>query len=130
MLTYLKATSATIGLQVDLSKTQNLTPKKSDMQVKGPTIENVTEYVYLRHLIKLGKEKQTPETVRRTTQRSIEGLKLGIVLRDRIRNVVIRRRTRVKDVVSIIVNSKCIWVGYVARQDTSKWTKQGVLWRP
>lgn len=186
MLKELKATSTTIGLEMNGEKTKILTHEEIDgIVIDGNLIQNVTEYVYLGHLIKLGKENQAAEIDRRirmtwvatgklsnilknpnipinlkrkvfntcilpvmsysmettcltvksanklrVTQRAIERIMLGISLRDHIENQEIRRRTKVKDVITTIADLKWRWAGHVARQEEERWTKQVVLWRP
>jgi hypothetical protein len=55
---------------------------------------------------------------------------LGITLRDHVTNNEIRRRTKVIDVIERISQQKWNWVGHVARQDASRWTKRIIQWRP
>ena len=64
------------------------------------------------------------------TQRAMERAMLGISLRDRVRNQVIRARSKVKDVAEVVLALKWRWVGHVARDDEDKWTKRLLCWRP
>jgi hypothetical protein len=64
------------------------------------------------------------------TQRAMERAMLGISLRDRVRNQVIRARSKVKDVAEVILAMKWRWAGHVARDDEDKWTKRLLCWRP
>lgn len=185
MLLELKVMSEKVGLTMNLNKTKVMTPEVTPVNIGNVTIENVKEYVYLGHLIKLGKENQNAEVKRRIrmtwaasgklssviknndipinlkskvfntcilpvltygmetmaltvksanrlkiTQRAIERTMLGIHLRDHIRNEEIRSKTKVKDVMERIATLKWSWVGHVARQDDTKWTKQILNWRP
>lgn len=61
----------------------------------------------------------------RTSQRAIERTILEISLTDNIENDVIRRITKVEDVVA---RKNWTWAGHVARK--GGWTKQVPLWRP
>lgn len=65
----------------------------------------------------------------RVCQRAMERAMLGVSLRDRIRNVDIRRRTGVCDVVERVAKLKWQWAGHLARNN-SKWTKTLMEWRP
>ena len=58
----------------------------------------------------------------RTTQRAMERAILGILLRERIRNQNIRRRTGVTDVIERTAKLKWQWVGHIGRQDRERWT--------
>ncbi|CAH2227572.1 jg22369, partial [Pararge aegeria aegeria] len=49
----------------------------------------------------------------RVTQRAMERAMLGVSLRDRIRNVEIRRRTRV---TAIVAKLKWQWAGHIVRR--------------
>ena len=66
----------------------------------------------------------------RVTQRAMERAMLNISLRDKIRNVEIRRRTKVNDVMEEIAANKWRWAGHVARQDSNRWTLKTLQWRP
>lgn len=155
------------------------------LEIQGQIIENVDQYIYLGHAVKLGKENQTVEIGRRialtwsafgklqyifkdlnmpislkrkvyeacilpgstygletatltersvkrlrTTQRAIERRMLGISLRDRVRNEIIRQKTKVTDIIERAAHLKWQWAGHVARQNNSKWTKKLIQWRP
>lgn len=58
--------------------------------------------------------KTLAETVRRV-QRKMERSILSITLRDRVRNVEIRRRTQVEDIIERIARLKWMCVGHIAR---------------
>ncbi|CAH2236082.1 jg3652 [Pararge aegeria aegeria] len=47
----------------------------------------------------------------RVTQRAMERAMSGVSLRDQIRNVVIRRRTRVTDIAQRVAKLKWQWAG-------------------
>ena len=53
-----------IGLRINLRKTKIMSNTTTDIIIEH-LVENVNEYVYLGHAIKLGKKKQTAEINRR-----------------------------------------------------------------
>ncbi|CAG9839094.1 unnamed protein product [Diabrotica balteata] len=55
---------------------------------------------------------------------------LGISLRDRIRNIDIRERTKITDVAERIARLKWQWVRHVSRDNHEKWTQRLTSWRP
>lgn len=63
-------------------------------------------------------------------QRRMERSMLGITLRDRVPNEVIRRKTGVRDAVETILKLKWNWAGHVARMTDNRWTKRLLEWRP
>ncbi|CAH2270058.1 jg16518 [Pararge aegeria aegeria] len=52
----------------------------------------------------------------RVTQRAMERAMLGVSLRDRIRNVEIRRRTKVTDIAKRVAKLKWQWAGHIVRR--------------
>lgn len=66
----------------------------------------------------------------RVTQRAMERSMLGLTLRDRIPNAIIRAKTGTTDAVERIAHMKWNWAGHVARMDDTRWTKRMVEWRP
>lgn len=185
MIQQLNEASKSIGLQMNLAKTKIMGEENQVIQIDGTVLENVTEYVYLGHTLKLGKENQTAELRRRitlswaafrklsyilksktvpinlkrkvyeacvlpvttygletvtmtkksaeqlrVTQRSMERAMLGISLRDRIRNEVIREKTKVTDVVHRFATLKWRWAGHVARSHADRWSLRLLNWRP
>jgi len=64
----------------------------------------------------------------RVAQRAMERSMLGVSLRDRIPNEIIRQRTKVVDVVERIATMKWAWAGHLARD--GRWTKRVIEWRP
>ncbi|KAG7308870.1 hypothetical protein JYU34_006132 [Plutella xylostella] len=74
----------------------------------------------------------TKETVHRirVAQRAMERAMLGISLRDRIPNVVIRKRTKVFDVGMRVAELKWEWAGHLARREDGRWTKAVTEWWP
>ena len=63
-------------------------------------------------------------------QRSMERNILNISLRDKIRNEVIRERTKVKDVIQTARDLKSKWAGHLARMQNNRWAKITTEWYP
>ncbi|CAH2224279.1 jg6897 [Pararge aegeria aegeria] len=57
----------------------------------------------------------------RVTQRAMERAILGVSLRDRIRNVEIRRRTRVTDIAQRVAKLKWQRAGHIVRRKDGRW---------
>ncbi|CAH2237416.1 jg11271 [Pararge aegeria aegeria] len=57
----------------------------------------------------------------RVTQRAMERAMLGVSLRDRIRNVEIRRRTRVTDIAQRVAKLMWQWAGHIVRRKDGRW---------
>jgi hypothetical protein len=55
---------------------------------------------------------------------------LGVSLRDRIRNQVIRQRTKVTDIAHRISMLKWQWAGHISRRTDNRWGKRVLEWRP
>ena len=49
-----------------------------------------------------------------TSQRAMEKKMLNVKLKDRIRNTIIRKRTRVTGKVQYVTNTKWKWAGFIA----------------
>ena len=64
------------------------------------------------------------------TQRAMERRILNIKLQDRVTNIEIRRRTRVKDVVERVCTLKWNWAGHIGRMTDNRWTRRVIEWRP
>ena len=58
------------------------------------------------------------------SQPTMERKMLNVKLKDRIRNIIIRQRTKVTDIVKYVTNAKwkTLWVGHIARMKIYKWT--------
>jgi hypothetical protein len=54
----------------------------------------------------------------------------GVSLRDRIRNQVIRQRTKLTDIAHRISKLKWQWAGYISRRTDNRWGKRVLGWRP
>jgi hypothetical protein len=63
-------------------------------------------------------------------QRSMERSLLNITLKDKIRNEVIRERSKVKDITKEVREKKSTWAGHVARMANNRWAKMTTEWTP
>lgn len=50
---------------MNTSKTKIMSPIGEHLEIQGQIIENVDQYIYLGHAVKLGKEHQTAKISRR-----------------------------------------------------------------
>lgn len=66
----------------------------------------------------------------KVTQRSMERSMLNITRKDRIKNELIREKTRVSDVVEAALKIKWKWAGHVARMKEDRWAKRVTEWIP
>ncbi|CAH0731533.1 unnamed protein product, partial [Brenthis ino] len=66
----------------------------------------------------------------KVAQRAMERAMLGVSLADRIRNEVIRQRTKVTDIARRISSLKWKWAGHVARRTDGRWSRSVLEWRP
>jgi hypothetical protein len=55
---------------------------------------------------------------------------LGVSLRDRIQNQMIRQRTKVTGIAHRISMLKWQWAGYISRRTDNRWDKRVLEWRP
>ncbi|CAH2210245.1 jg20280 [Pararge aegeria aegeria] len=60
----------------------------------------------------------------------MERAMLGVSLRDKIRNVEIRRRTRVTDIAQRGAKLKWQWVGHIVRRKDGRWGAKVLEWQP
>jgi hypothetical protein len=65
----------------------------------------------------------------RVAQRALEIAMLGVSLRDRIRNQVIRQRTELTDIAHRISMLKWRWAGHISRRTDNRWGKRVLEWR-
>jgi hypothetical protein len=65
----------------------------------------------------------------KVAQRAMERAMLGVSLRDRIRNQVIRQRTKVTDSTRISM-LKWQWADQISRRTYHRWGKRVLEWRP
>ena len=63
-----------------------------------------------------------------TTQRRMERSLLSIKLKDKMRNVDIRKKTKVTDASTFSLQRKWNWAGHLARYKDDRWTLQSVKW--
>ena len=54
---------------------------------------------------------------------------LNVKLKDRIRNTIIRQRTRVTDIVQCVTNTKWKLTGHIARIKDNRWTIRNTEWQ-
>ncbi|RVE40575.1 hypothetical protein evm_014776 [Chilo suppressalis] len=66
----------------------------------------------------------------KVAQRAMERAMLGVSLKDRIRNEVIRQRTRVIDIAHRISKLKWQWAGHICRRTDNRWGRRVLEWRP
>ena len=64
-----------------------------------------------------------------TSQRAIEREMLNVKLKGRIRNTIIRQRTRVTDIVQYETNTKWKWAGHITRMKDNRWTIRSTEWQ-
>ena len=62
--------------------------------------------------------------------RMMERAMLGVSLMDKIRNEVIRQRTKVTDSAHRISTLKWKWAGHVCRRTDGRWSRHVLDWRP
>ncbi|CAH2268878.1 jg21149 [Pararge aegeria aegeria] len=62
----------------------------------------------------------------RVTQRAME----SYALRDRIRNVEIRRRTTVTDIAQRVAKLKWQWAGHIVQSKDGRWGPKVLEWQP
>ena len=65
-----------------------------------------------------------------TAQHAMERKMLHITLHDKVKNSVIRSKTKVKDILEKIKEAKWRWAGHVARREDNRWTKRLTDWQP
>lgn len=65
MIQQLNEASISIRLKMNINKTKILSPTYIQLTLSSEAIENVEEYIYLGHAIKLGKDNQKLATARR-----------------------------------------------------------------
>lgn len=63
-------------------------------------------------------------------QRGMERSMLGLKLRDKVRNIDIRSKTKLTDILSRIDRLKWRWTGHMLRCRKGKWSKQVTVWYP
>lgn len=65
MLKQLNDASKNVGLKMNISKTKTISNTTEHLYIDDMKLENVEEYIYLGHTIRIGKENQTAEIIRR-----------------------------------------------------------------
>ena len=76
--------------------------------------------------------KTTHETEQKlmTTQRAMERKMLHLSLRDKVRHSIIRKKTKVQDIMEKIKAAKWKWAGHLTRVKDNRWTKRLTEWQP
>ncbi|XP_050306283.1 uncharacterized protein LOC126743296 [Anthonomus grandis grandis] len=92
MLAELQRESKRIGLTMNLNKTKVMSPDNIQVHIEDRIIDNVEEYIYLGHCIKLGKENQTAEINRRIRLTWAATGKLSHVLRNETIPINLKRK--------------------------------------
>ena len=106
-----------------------LMDKKQKTSIKAETLEKcvIPTLLYGCQTWSLTeKQKRTLQICQRRMERKI----LHITYRDRIRNDIIRSRTRMTDVATAAASRKWKWGGHVARMDHQRWTHKVTMWDP
>ena len=75
------------------------------------------------------KNLKMKEPVPGLSQRAMERRMLNVKLKDKIRNSIIRQRTRVTDIVQYVTNTKWKWAGHIARRKDNRWTIRSTEWQ-
>ena len=66
----------------------------------------------------------------RSMQRAHERVMLGVSLIEHIRSEIIRSKTGLPDIMSVIGARKWKWAGHIARIKDNRWTKKLTFWTP
>ena len=81
-----------------------------------------------------GAETWTPTKLQErkvaVAQRSMERSLLNITKRDKIRNEVIRSKTKVVDIIDKVQCMRGQWAGHIARMSNTRWAKIISEWTP
>lgn len=86
MLIQLHQESRKVGLKMNMTKTKIMSDEDNPVVIENQTIENVSEYIYLGHTIKLGRENQIAELARRIKLGWAAFGKLSYILKSSIPN--------------------------------------------
>ncbi|CAH2243373.1 jg5178 [Pararge aegeria aegeria] len=60
----------------------------------------------------------------------MERAMLGVSLRNKIKNVEIRRRTKVTDIAQRVAKLKWQWAGHIVRRRDGRWGPKVLEWQP
>ena len=66
----------------------------------------------------------------KVAKRAMGRAMLGVSLEDKIRNEVIRDRTKITDIARTISKLKWQWAGHICRKSDSRWNRRVLKWRP
>ena len=64
-----------------------------------------------------------------TSQWAMKRKMLNVKLKDKIRNTIIRQRSRVTGIVQQVTNTKWKWAGHVTRMKDNRWTIRSTEWQ-
>ena len=64
-----------------------------------------------------------------TSQRAMERKMFYVKLNDKIRNTIIRQRTKVTNIVQYVTNTKWKGAGHIARMKDNRWTIRSTWWQ-
>ena len=65
-----------------------------------------------------------------TTQRAMERKMVHLTIRDKVNHNKIREKTKVKDIIEKIKETKWRWAGHVLRVQDNRWTRRLTEWQP
>lgn len=114
MLRELNVKAGKAGLKINLNKTKTMCKEDPHITIDQCHIENVVKYIYLGHLIQLGRDNQTAEIYRRRRLAWSAFGKLGYILKNT--NIPLKLRSRLFD--------QCILPVLTYGCQTWTWTKQ------
>lgn len=77
---------------MNVSKTKIMSPTGEHLEIQGQIIENVDQYIYLGHAVKLGKENQTAEIGRRVALTWSAFGKLQYIFKDSNMPISLKRK--------------------------------------
>ncbi|KAG7295429.1 hypothetical protein JYU34_019084 [Plutella xylostella] len=63
-------------------------------------------------------------------QRSAERSMLGLTLRNKVRNTIIRNTTNIIDAAKLVCQLKWRWAGHLARTTDGRWSEKMLHWYP
>ena len=66
----------------------------------------------------------------RVTERAMERIMVGVTKRDKVKNIDLREKTKVRDIIHEIKTKKWRWAGHLARRQDSRWTHRVTEWTP
>ncbi|XP_050306271.1 uncharacterized protein LOC126743285 [Anthonomus grandis grandis] len=103
MLEELQETSKQIGPKMNLNKTKIMTNEQTVITIEGHALENVEEYIYLGHAVRLGKQNQTAEISRRTRLSWAAFGRLGYILKSQSIPINLKRKVYEAGILPVTV---------------------------